>query len=109
MAAVTAYKIKVCAIIKVQMDTQTKHTSMSQLEQACTSQTAAEKYMHKNKGLLRGSAPSVCQPMSISDSSTLQQMQILLYKADKDNKQTNSCRHAGTNLQQVSTYSLFNY
>lgn len=72
------------------MDTKNRHTSIPQLEQAGTSQTAAEKYMHKNKQPLRGSAPSVCHPTSISDSSTLQQMQILLYNADKENKQTNN-------------------
>lgn len=52
-----------------------------------TLKTATEKYTHKNKGVLRGTAPPVCQALSISNTTTLQQMQILLCKANKDMQQ----------------------
>lgn len=65
--------------------------------------------MHKSKELPRGFAPPVYQTRSIFNASTLQQMQILLYKADKEKNQTtkqlNFCHLAGTNLQEVLVWT----
>lgn len=83
-------KIRVCTIIKLQMDAQSRHLHLlSRVDRHI--KTAAEKYTRKNTGLLRGTIPPFCQALSISNTSTLQQMQILLCKANKDkqqNKQT---------------------
>lgn len=101
------------------MDAQSRHLHLlSRVDRHI--KTAAEKYTRKNKGLLRGTIPPFCQALSISNTSTLQQMQILLCKANKDkqkNKQTSSkqteqptfCHPADTKLQQVLVCSLLSY
>jgi len=96
--------------MKVRTDTESRHNSICQVEEPGTSQTAAERCMHKNKGLFRGSAHRFASPRVFPTRvrhSRCGFYFIRLTKEETETHTTTNCGHlAGTKLQRISLHRL---